>query len=411
MPPWGLRFVASDRRRYGGVVACCPNRPNERATVRSAPWRSQTAKRSSSAARRAWRRPQPSGWWPAADPSPSSTWRRSKGAEVAKALGGTFHPVDIIDDEGTEAAHRRRRRGARRPPHRRQHRRRRHRPAHAGQGRAAPARRVPAHDRPQPDRHVQPQPPAGLAHVEERADEDGERGVIIDTASIAAFEGQIGQVAYTAAKAGIAGMTLTMARDLGRLGIRVVTVAPEPLRHRPHRRHPRRVRGGAHQGRRLPQAHGPARRVRQARRRHRRERRCSTAAPSASTPGSGSPRSFEAGAAAERPAGRVRHHDLRRDVGAGRCSTGAINLGQGFPDTDGPRRGARRGRRRHPGRAQPVPARRRACPSCARPSPTTSSGSGASTVDPDTRGPGDRRAPPRPSPRRCSRCASRATRS
>ena len=57
-------------------------------------------------------------------------------------------------------------------------------------------------------------------------DEDGERGVIIDTSSIAAFEGQIGQVAYTAAKAGIAGMTLTMARDLGSLGIRVVSIAP-----------------------------------------------------------------------------------------------------------------------------------------------------------------------------------------
>lgn len=56
--------------------------------------------------------------------------------------------------------------------------------------------------------------------------EDDERGVIIQTASIAAFEGQIGQVAYSAAKAGIAGMTLTMARDLGSLGIRVVTVAP-----------------------------------------------------------------------------------------------------------------------------------------------------------------------------------------
>jgi len=57
-------------------------------------------------------------------------------------------------------------------------------------------------------------------------DENGERGVIIMTASIAAFEGQIGQVAYSAAKAGIAGMTLTMARDLGSLGIRVMTIAP-----------------------------------------------------------------------------------------------------------------------------------------------------------------------------------------
>ena len=57
-------------------------------------------------------------------------------------------------------------------------------------------------------------------------DENGERGVIINTASIAAFEGQIGQVAYSAAKAGIAGMSLTMARDLGSLGIRVMAIAP-----------------------------------------------------------------------------------------------------------------------------------------------------------------------------------------
>jgi NAD(P)-dependent dehydrogenase (short-subunit alcohol dehydrogenase family) len=63
-------------------------------------------------------------------------------------------------------------------------------------------------------------------HMAKNEPEDGERGVIIDTASIAAFEGQIGQVAYTAAKAGIAGMALTMARDLGSLGIRVVAIAP-----------------------------------------------------------------------------------------------------------------------------------------------------------------------------------------
>ena len=56
--------------------------------------------------------------------------------------------------------------------------------------------------------------------------EDGERGVMLNTASIAAFEGQIGQVAYTAAKGGIAAMTLTMARDLGALGIRCMTIAP-----------------------------------------------------------------------------------------------------------------------------------------------------------------------------------------
>ncbi len=54
----------------------------------------------------------------------------------------------------------------------------------------------------------------------------GERGVIINTASIAAFDGQIGQVAYSASKGGIVGMTLPMARDLSKLGIRVVTIAP-----------------------------------------------------------------------------------------------------------------------------------------------------------------------------------------
>lgn len=53
-----------------------------------------------------------------------------------------------------------------------------------------------------------------------------ERGVIINTASIAAFEGQIGQIAYTASKAAIAGMCLTMARDLGGLGIRALAIAP-----------------------------------------------------------------------------------------------------------------------------------------------------------------------------------------
>jgi NAD(P)-dependent dehydrogenase (short-subunit alcohol dehydrogenase family) len=59
------------------------------------------------------------------------------------------------------------------------------------------------------------------------ADEtDGERGVIINTASIAAFDGQIGQAAYSASKGGIVGMTLPIARDLARLKIRVMTIAP-----------------------------------------------------------------------------------------------------------------------------------------------------------------------------------------
>jgi NAD(P)-dependent dehydrogenase (short-subunit alcohol dehydrogenase family) len=57
-------------------------------------------------------------------------------------------------------------------------------------------------------------------------DEDGERGVIVNTSSVAAFEGQIGQAAYSASKGGIVGMTLPIARDLSGVGIRVVTIAP-----------------------------------------------------------------------------------------------------------------------------------------------------------------------------------------
>ncbi len=55
---------------------------------------------------------------------------------------------------------------------------------------------------------------------------DGERGVMVFTASVAAFDGQVGQQAYSASKAGVAGMTLPMARDLAQHGIRVCTIAP-----------------------------------------------------------------------------------------------------------------------------------------------------------------------------------------
>jgi NAD(P)-dependent dehydrogenase (short-subunit alcohol dehydrogenase family) len=58
------------------------------------------------------------------------------------------------------------------------------------------------------------------------ADDDGQRGVIVNTASIAAFEAQVGQVAYAASKAGVAGMTVTASRDLAQHGIRVVAIAP-----------------------------------------------------------------------------------------------------------------------------------------------------------------------------------------
>lgn len=58
------------------------------------------------------------------------------------------------------------------------------------------------------------------------ADEDGERGVVISTASIAAFEGQIGQAAYSASKGGVVGMMLPLAREFAQFGIRVNTIAP-----------------------------------------------------------------------------------------------------------------------------------------------------------------------------------------
>jgi NAD(P)-dependent dehydrogenase (short-subunit alcohol dehydrogenase family) len=66
---------------------------------------------------------------------------------------------------------------------------------------------------------------AGMAALEPQGD-DGERGVIVNTASVSAFEGQIGQAAYSASKAGVAGMTLPVARELARFGVRVMTIAP-----------------------------------------------------------------------------------------------------------------------------------------------------------------------------------------
>jgi NAD(P)-dependent dehydrogenase (short-subunit alcohol dehydrogenase family) len=150
----------------------------------------------------------------------------SKGAEVAKALGGSFHACDVTDFEGTEAALAAAcdELGA----------------LHllcntAGGGIAL---RTLTKNGPHPldaFRRVIDLNLVSTFNIARLAaermsrnepDENGERGVIVNTASIAAFEGQIGQVAYTAAKAGIAGMSLTMARDLGGLGIRVMAIAP-----------------------------------------------------------------------------------------------------------------------------------------------------------------------------------------
>lgn len=67
---------------------------------------------------------------------------------------------------------------------------------------------------------------SALKMVENEPNEDGERGVVINTASVAAFEGQIGQASYSASKGGIVGMTLPIAREFAAHGIRVMTIAP-----------------------------------------------------------------------------------------------------------------------------------------------------------------------------------------
>src|SRR5437773_1055635 len=79
-----------------------------------------------------------------------------------------------------------------------------------------PRHRRAAGRRPRARRHPRPSGGAGR----------GERGVVINTASVAAFDGQIGQAAYSASKGGIVGMTLPVARDLAELGVRVMTIAP-----------------------------------------------------------------------------------------------------------------------------------------------------------------------------------------
>jgi NAD(P)-dependent dehydrogenase (short-subunit alcohol dehydrogenase family) len=150
---------------------------------------------------------------------------RSAGAEVAKALGGSFHPVDVTDFEGAELALNQavETLGG----------------LHIAINTAGGgiAMRTLSKQGPHPLDDFRRVIDLNLiatfnlnrlqaAHMADNEPEDGERGVIIDTASIAAFEGQIGQVAYTAAKAGIAGMMLTMARDLGGVGIRAVAIAP-----------------------------------------------------------------------------------------------------------------------------------------------------------------------------------------
>ena len=123
----------------------------------------------------------------------------------------------------------------------------------------------------EPDRHVQRAAVRGRGDERARAARDGERGVCVNTASIAAFDGQIGQIAYSASKGGIVGLTLPAARDLASRGIRVVTIAPgtfdTPLLGALPQESARRARRGDP----VPAAPRRARRVRGAGRAHRRE--------------------------------------------------------------------------------------------------------------------------------------------
>ena len=151
---------------------------------------------------------------------------QSAGAEVAEALGGTFPPCAVMDADGTEAAIDAAVEALGGSLH-----------VSVNTAGGGVARRTLTREGPHPLDEFRSVIELNLigsfnvarlaaAHMARNEPEDDERGVIISTASIAAFEGQIGQVAYTAAKAGIAGMALTMARDLGSLGIRVLVIAP-----------------------------------------------------------------------------------------------------------------------------------------------------------------------------------------
>ena len=124
---------------------------------------------------------------------------------------------------------------------------------------------------------------AAAAMNENEPDEDGERGAVVMTASIAAFDGQIGQISYSASKGGIVGMTLPAARDLAGRGIRVCTIAPGLFDTPLLAALPEEARQALGAGGALPAAARRARRVRAARLPRSPRTRCSTARRSGST--------------------------------------------------------------------------------------------------------------------------------
>jgi len=150
----------------------------------------------------------------------------SAGAEVAAQLGGSFHPCDVTDATGLEAAIDAAVRSLGGSLH-----------VLVNTAGGGIGKRTLTKDGPHSLDEFRGVVELNLiasfnaarlcaAHMARNEPEDDERGVLISTASIAAFEGQIGQVAYAAAKSGIVGMVFVMARDLGSLGIRSLAIAP-----------------------------------------------------------------------------------------------------------------------------------------------------------------------------------------
>ena len=160
------------------------------------------------------------------------------------------------------------------PARRRELRGHRHRRSRRWQAGAARARRLRQGRHDQPRRHLQRDPPRRGRDVHRRGQPDttGERGVIVNTASVAAFDGQIGQAAYSASKGGVVGMTLPIAREFARYGIRVMTIAPGIFDTPMLAGLPEAARESLGQQVPYPAAPGSPRRVRGAGAAHRRER-------------------------------------------------------------------------------------------------------------------------------------------
>ena len=189
-------------------------------------WTSRAHPPSSRAARADWDSRRPDGWRRPEPLSRSSTCPPRPGASVAEELGGSFAAADVTDPEQVAAA-----------------------VAQASEagplrvvvncaGIAPPAKVLDREGNPSPladferivrinlvgTYNVIAQASAAIAKTEPT--DGGDRGVIVSTASVAAFDGQIGQPAYSASKGGVHAMTLPIARELARYGIRVLTIAP-----------------------------------------------------------------------------------------------------------------------------------------------------------------------------------------